>query len=85
MLVTTWMWDPYVLGFEPALKFLRNQLMCKPYKGLSDETILVLAKVPSLYTDANRYNHTNTLNITQSMSGFGGLWKHQHNTTCAKV
>ena len=37
--VTKSMGDCYVTGFAPAMKFLRNQILCSPTKLPSDETI----------------------------------------------
>ena len=37
--VAKWMGDRYVLGFAPAPKFLRSQILCRLYKRPSDETI----------------------------------------------
>ena len=38
-MVTKWMGDRYVLGFAPALRFLRSQIMYRLCKSPSDETI----------------------------------------------
>ena len=32
------MGDRYELGFAPALRFLRSQILCRPYKSPSDES-----------------------------------------------
>ena len=34
-----WMGDRYVLGFAPALIFLRSQILCRLYESPSGETI----------------------------------------------
>ena len=64
------MGDRYVLGFAPAPGFPQSQILCKIYKGPSDETS------PScvyICTHAKR-----------SLSEFGGLWKHQNNPACTE-
>ena len=38
-MVTKQMGDRYVLGFAPALTFLRSHILCRLYKSPSDETI----------------------------------------------
>ena len=43
--------DRYVLGFAPALRFLRSQIMCRLYKSPSDETI---SRGSRVYTHAKR-------------------------------
>ena len=34
-----WVVDRYVIGFAPALTFLRSQILCRLYKSPSDETV----------------------------------------------
>ena len=36
--VTKWVGGRYVLGFAPALRFLRSPILCRLYKNHSDET-----------------------------------------------
>ena len=38
-MVTKWVGGHYMLGFAPALRFLRSQILCRLYKNHSDEAI----------------------------------------------
>ena len=78
--VTKWMCDRYVLGFAPALRFLRSQILCRLYKSPSGETI---NRGPPVCIRMQK-DHIRTLKILWSMSEFGGLWKHQNNPACTK-
>ena len=78
--VTEWMGDRYVLGFVPALRFLRSQILCRLHKSPMDETI---NQGPPMCICMQK-DHISMLKILQSMSKFGGLWKQQNNPACTK-
>ena len=44
----------YVLGFAPALRFLRSQILCRLYESPSEE---IINRGPRVYTCAKR-SHT---------------------------
>ena len=68
------MGDRYVvLGFAPALRFLWSQIMCRLYKGPTDEIINL---GPPPVCRHRQKDHIGTLKIMWSVSVFGRLWKH---------
>ena len=76
-MVTKRMGDRYVLGCAPALGFLRSSFLCRLYKSSSDETINPVCI-------RMQKDYIRMLKILQSMSEFGGLWKHPNNPACTK-
>ena len=77
------MGDRYVLGFAPALGFLRSQILCRLYKSPSDETI---NRGPSRAYMRICMQKRSDMHVKDPVviSGFGGLWKHQINPACTK-
>ena len=73
------MGDRYVQGFAAAPRFLRSQILCRLYKGPSDEY-----KPRSFVCIRIQKDRIRSLKILRFVSEFGGLWEHQTNPACSK-
>ena len=70
-----------VLGFAPAVRFLQSLILCRLYKksfGWED-------KLRSPMCKHMQKGHMRWLKILQSITEFGGLWKHPINPACTKI
>ena len=77
------MGDRYVLGFAPAPGFPQSQILCKIYKGPSDETspscvyIYVHMQKDPCQSSGDYENTKITQHVLKMSEAYLGMWSHQ--------